>query len=240
MNEITNDNLMAEEPVKDNGEVIDNTPDMQYVSEDEPMIGKDIQSKSIIDIRIEQFKLLREQSDFILQLCSKIRTIDKDMLAPNNDPNSKTSFMIQRVMTYSKEIMRGIDYLSLSRNWMGVMLHELGEAYPYSITQSTIEDIRPKVDVVRVSLDEQFTIGLFDNKVYISKKEFEHKNSISKLSFIRELITLLLNDFNRLEIYDYSIKIDNISSNIYTYLQNSKMMFGEELNRIKVTKNYIK
>ena len=179
---------------------------------------------------IPKIHLLRSQINYLLSLANITRTFTKNMVEYDS---AEEEFKIHNVITYSKEVTDSKTNLLLARLWLGVILNELGVGNPYNNDIHDKADIEYMEDNSSYTKDTDVSIG-FSPLIFISFDKFDKFNNIERICKLRYLIDIIISDFKSISALQLISHI-----NIYTYLMNARMMLGEELYRIKHTKNYV-
>lgn len=195
----------------------------------------------------EQIKKLRISIDGLAQLTKELKLSKKEIIGTNTD-------IIGSIMTFngwrdinSKEIEKAVDSLYLGKAWLGKVLGELGNENPYGSGYKTKEDIVPTQDVAKKE-DNGDCIYPF----LITVKEYENKNHIEKVDWLRTEIESLVKEVIAIPVGETVriIDIDGVlpeqqkfsafsrefaiaRTNCYTHLCEARFWLGFECERIK-------
>ena len=182
----------------------------------------------------EQLKGLRVKVDGVAQLCKELKPFEHKNI-PIEQAFSGTGELIRAVYlkTNSKEIEKAVDSLYLGKAWLGKLMGELGNENPYGSGYKTKEDIVPTQDVAKKE-DNGDCIYPF----LITVKEYENKNHIEKVDYLRTEIEKLVveikeipNEFNLK--FPFSKEFAIARTNCYTHLCEARFNLGFELERLK-------
>ena len=183
----------------------------------------------------EQIKELRIKTDGFAQLCKELKPI---LVQEQNKPDYHKN---------SKEIEKAVDSLYLGKAWLGKLMGELGNENPYGSGYKTKEDIVPTQDVAKKE-DNGDCIYPF----LITVKEYENKNHIEKVDWLRTEIESLVKEVIAIPVGETVriIDIDGVlpeqqkfsafsrefaiaRTNCYTHLSEARFWLGFEMERIK-------
>jgi hypothetical protein len=172
---------------------------------------------------IEEIKELRVKIDGLSQLVKELKPIpsceQKNCLTCENTLNSK-------------EIKESYDSLILAKAWLGKILGEFGTESPYKNdgNRKTVEDIEPVADTVKESFNNYEEEQL--------KQDYENKNHIEKVDWLREEIKKILEDITFLPVKskdkgNYPIFFGFKYQLIEQYLSEARFWLGFELRRCR-------
>jgi len=138
----------------------------------------------------------------------------------NNRSTAGLKSSIEELPVVYREVNNTVDSLLLGKAWLGKILGQLGEPTPYQNDgkRKTVGDI------------EDVSDGVPENRFFITK-EYNDKNHIEKVDYLREEIQKLINntsDFS--EVYP---EVELEQGFVYKYLTEAKMWLGFELGRVR-------
>lgn len=132
----------------------------------------------------------------------------------------------------STEIQQAAQYIKSAHRWIGKLLHYLGDTSPYGAdgSRKTVDDIQPEADkslpiTLQVQTNESKPIGA-------AVRPF---SNIETIDYLRVELQKII-DWVELNSYN-GREVAICRTRIFTDLVDAKMMLGEELGRIKKSKN---
>lgn len=164
----------------------------------------------------DQIKELRLKIDGLAQLVIGLKPIEIMYAHKEGYPVANIN---------SDEIKKSRDSLLLAKCWLGKILQELGEGTPYKNDgkRKTVEDIEPAAD--KVNIESNYNSGFI-------KQQWNGKNHIEKVDYIREQIKECVNEVSALSMTG-TRELVIARTNSYTHLSEARFWLGFELERLR-------